>query len=445
MSKVWELFENLSEIVYVSDIDTHELIYMNKRTMEKYGFNSYEEYPVKKCYEVLQRSSLQAAMCTNTELAEGQFKEWQYFNPNIGKTFALKDTLIIDGGRRCRMEIAIDMSAQVRQSRFISEYANLESVINEGMRLALQEPTPERTIQVILEYFGKSLNSERVYIFEENEKGTFDNTYEWVANGVTPEKDNLQNISYDVVKMWYQKFRENKDIIIEDLEDIREEDPLMYDVLKPQNIHSLVVNPLIDDKRTIGFYGVDNPPSEFLTMISDMFQIMGHFFVSVLRRRNLVKRLEAMSYRDQLTDIGNRHAMNDYIVRIDSEKSLGIVYCDVTGLKRVNDRDGHEAGDKLLLRASGCLKRFFSDCALFRIGGDEFLAICPEISEEELRGRVERLRTDMRENEAIMAIGVVWRQNVRENINALLSEADSLMYEDKRAYYAAAGIERRRR
>ena len=445
MSKVWELFENLSEIVYVSDIDTHELIYMNKRTLEEYGFNSYEEYAGKKCYEVLQRSSLPCAMCTNTELAEGQFKEWQYFNPNIGKTFALKDTLIIDGGRRCRMEIAIDMSAQVRQSRFISEYANLESVINEGMRLALQEPTPERTIQVILEYFGKSLNSERVYIFEENEKGTFDNTYEWVANGVTPEKDNLQNISYDVVKMWYQKFRENKDIIIEDLEDIREEDPLMYDVLKPQNIHSLVVNPLIDDKRTIGFYGVDNPPSEFLTMISDMFQIMGHFFVSVLRRRNLVKRLEAMSYRDQLTDIGNRHAMNDYIVRIDSKKSLGIVYCDVTGLKRVNDRDGHEAGDKLLLRASGCLKRFFSDCALFRIGGDEFLAICPEISEEELRGRVERLRTDMRENEAIMAIGVVWRQNVRENINALLSEADSLMYEDKRAYYAAAGIERRRR
>lgn len=445
MSKVWELFENLSEIVYVSDMDSHGLIYMNKRAMQEYGFNSYEEYAGKKCYEVLQGSSFPCAMCTNTELAEGRFKEWQYFNPNIGKTFALKDTLIIDGGRRCRMEIAIDMSAQVRQSRFISEYANLESVINEGMRLALQEPTPERTIQVILEYFGKSLNSERVYIFEENERGTFDNTYEWVASGVTPEKDNLQNISYDVVKIWYQRFKENKDIIIEDLEDIRDEDPLMYEVLKPQNIHSLVVNPLVDDKRTIGFYGVDNPPSEFLTMISDMFQIMGHFFVSTLRRRNLVKRLEDMSYRDQLTDIGNRHAMNDYMTKIDPENSLGIVYCDVTGLKRVNDRDGHEAGDKLLLRASGCLKRFFSDCALFRIGGDEFLAICPEISEEELRGRLERLRTDMRENDAIMAIGSVWRKSGGMNINALLSEADALMYEDKRAYYAAAGIERRRR
>ena len=266
-----------------------------------------------------------------------------------------------------------------------------------------------------------------------------------MASGVTPEKDNLQDIPYDVVKMWYQKFKENKDIIIEDLEDIREEDPLMYEVLKPQNIHSLVVNPLFYDKKTIGFYGVDNPPSEFLAMISDMFQIMGHFFVSTLRRRNLLKRLEAMSYRDQLTDIGNRHAMNDYLVKINREDSLGIVYCDVTGLKRVNDRDGHEAGDKLLLRACSCLKRFFEDYALFRIGGDEFLAICPKISEEELRGRVEHLQTDMRENDAIMAIGVVWRQDGRENINMLLSEADGLMYDDKRAYYAAAGIERRRR
>lgn len=44
MSKVWEIFENLSEIVYVSDIDSHELIYMNKRTMQEYGFNSYEDY-----------------------------------------------------------------------------------------------------------------------------------------------------------------------------------------------------------------------------------------------------------------------------------------------------------------------------------------------------------------------------------------------------------------
>ena len=43
MSKVWEIFENLSEIVYVSDIDSHELIYMNKRTMQEYGSYRYSD------------------------------------------------------------------------------------------------------------------------------------------------------------------------------------------------------------------------------------------------------------------------------------------------------------------------------------------------------------------------------------------------------------------
>lgn len=444
MSKVWEFFENLDEIVYVSDMDTYELIYMNKYTMREYGFSSYEEYVGKKCYEVLQGSSFPCAMCTNNVLEEGQFREWKYFSPKLGKAFALKDTMVIDDGRRCRIEIAVDMSSQTMPSR-LSEQINLEAVINRGMRIALQEPTPELSIQVLLEYFGKSLNSDRVYIFEENERGTFDNTYEWVASGVTAEKDNLQDVPFEVVEMWYRKFRENKDIIIADIEDIRDSDPMVYEIVKPQNIRSLAVNPLVVDKKIIGFYGVDNPPVEFLDMISDMFQIMGHFFVSTLRRRDLLKRLKVMSYRDQLTDIGNRHAMHDHIKAIDPEDSLGIVYGDVTGLKRVNDQEGHEAGDMLLLRACGCLKKIFGDFSLFRIGGDEFMALCPKIGEEELRERVVRLREELNGNKVIMALGVLWRQNAGENINALLSEADSLMYEDKRAYYSTAGIERRRR
>lgn len=444
MSKVWEFFENLGEIVHVSDMDNYELIYMNKRAMREYGIKSSSEYIGKKCYEVLHGCSFPCAICTNSKLAVGQFKEWQYFNPEIKKYFLIKDTMVIEDGRRCRIEIAIDMTARARQNSFIGRYANLESVINDGMRLAMQEPTPEKNIQVMLEYFGKVLNSERFYIFEENENGTFDNTYEWAASGVTPEKDNLQDIPYDVVKKWYCHFKDNKDLVIENIENIRKDDPLVYDVLKTQNISSLVINPLVDDKKIIGFYGVDNPPSEFLEIISDVFQIIGHFFVYALKRRNLVKRLEMMSYRDQLTEVGNRHAMNDYIAEIVPDNSLGIVYCDVTGLKMVNDREGHEAGDRLLIRASECLKRSFGNYALFRIGGDEFLVLCPSIDEDELNERVRSLRDDMSGNNMVMAIGAVWRRDGSENINTLISEADGLMYEDKKAYYSSVGIKSRR-
>ncbi len=444
MKKIWEFFENLNEYVYVSDMDSYELLYMNRKLREMYGFHSLEEIAGKKCYEVLQNCSGPCAICNNHELSEGYFKEWGYYNPILGKHLVLKDTVIIDNGRRCRIEIALDAEVSEWKSNRIHSYQNMEKLVNEGLRLALQATTPDSTIEVILEYIGKALKAERTYIFERNETGGDDNTYEWVANGITPEKDNLQNVPPEVCANWYRKFSENKKVVIEDLEDIREEDPLQYENLKRQNIHSLVVIPLYDDKNVIGFYGVDNPPIEMLDYTYDMLQIMGHFIISSLKRRNLVKMLQYMSYSDQLTKFGNRYAMNEHINNIPDGESVGVVFCDVTGLKRVNDTKGHKAGDQLIIRACESLRRVFSDYELFRIGGDEFLALCPAISEEALNKKVEALKKDIQENSIIMAIGSVWQKEGKKNIDLLLSESERLMYEDKSAYYKTAGIDRRR-
>ena len=48
---------------------------------------------------------------------------------------------------------------------------NLEAIINEGLRVALMEETPDQSLQVLLKYLGKALNGERTYIFEQNENG----------------------------------------------------------------------------------------------------------------------------------------------------------------------------------------------------------------------------------------------------------------------------------
>ncbi len=444
MKKIWDFFENLNEYVYVSDIDDHELIYMNRKLREMYGFDSLEEIAGKKCYEVLQNCSEPCAICNNNELSEGYFKEWGYYNPILDKHLVLKDSVIVDDGRRCRIEIALDAEVSEWKSNVIHSYQSMEKLVNEGLRLALQADTPDRTIEVMLEYIGKALKAERTYIFEKNEAGGDDNTYEWVANGITPEKDNLQNVPPEVCANWYRKFSENEKVVIEDLEDIREEDPLQYENLKRQNIHSLVVIPLYDDKKTIGFYGVDNPPREMLDYTSDMLQIMGHFMISSLKSRNLVKMLQGMSYSDQLTKCGNRYAMNEHISNIPDGESVGVVFCDVTGLKWVNDTKGHKAGDDLILRACESLRRVFTGYEMFRIGGDEFLVLCPGIEEEELTEKVEVLKRDIQENSVNMAAGAVWQKEGRKNIDNLLFESEKLMYKDKSAYYKAAGIDRRR-
>ena len=445
MAKIWEFFENMDELVYVADMDSYEILYMNKKAREMYHFSSVEELKGTKCYELIQGSKVPCALCNNKELVQGSFKEWSYYNPGLGRHFELKDTMIEDEGRRCRIELAFDNTAQEQQSRMINSYQKMESVANEGMRVALQAKTPDQSLEVILEYLGKALHGERTYIFERNAKGNDDNTYEWVANGVEPAIQLLQDLPADVCANWYRNFQEDKNIMIHDLEDIRESDPLQYENLKRQDIHSLVVVPLYDDKKIIGFYGVDNPPKEALNYTETMLQIMAHFIIASLRRRELVKQLTSMSYRDRLTQLGNRFAMDEYVKRVCPEDSIGVVYCDITGLKRINDSQGHEAGDRLILRACECLREVFRGNGLFRIGGDELLALCPGITEKKLEDEVRALKQNMPKYDVVMAVGAVWRTDSKVGIDQLLTEADRLMYADKAEFYRASGAPDRRK
>jgi diguanylate cyclase (GGDEF)-like protein len=437
MDRIWEFYENMNEIVYVSDMDTHDIIYMNKKTRNIYGVNSIEDVKGRKCHEIFQGCLQPCAICTNKELTEGKFKEWEYYNPFFRKKFLLKDTLIPYKGRRYRLEIAIDISSQ---EQAISDYISNETIINEAIRLALFNTDPGKALDILLEYLGKSLKCERTYIFEQRKDSNFDNTYEWCASGVEPQKDNLQDFPYEAAKIWLDIFDKDENVIIRNLEDTKETDPLMYEFLLPQDITSLVVSPLKYNDKVIGFFGVDNPPPELMGHISTLFQIMGNFLVSLIRRRNMFVRLEKMSFVDQLTGLGNRYSMEKVISELDNSKSMGIVFCDVTGLKKINDTEGHSAGDKLIIRSAECIEKVFDDYYQFRIGGDEFVVLCPLISEDDFNGLVDMLKKEVKECSIVLAIGQVWHSSVdNSNINELLVDADALMYENKRKYYESIG------
>ena len=303
---IWKFLDNLDEYVYATDIETDELVYMNRKLLEVYGLQSIDDVKGMKCYEVLQKSSVPCGMCNNDRLCAGKFVEWRYYNPVIDKYMMLKDTLVEDPvtNKKYRIEISIDISEERSQDKMIQKYRDMESFVNEALKDALSVESPDETIRIILEYLGKVLNGERTYIFEKNRDGRDDNTYEWTAPGVPPE-----------------------------IEEMRLSDPFQYENLKRQKIHSIVAMPIYDAEKVIAFYGVDNPPAFSLEYTSDMLQIMGSFLKSCIRRRNLMRRLEDLSYKDALTQLGNRFAMEKYVRQIDPEQSVGVVYCDVTGLK----------------------------------------------------------------------------------------------------------------
>lgn len=444
MSKIWEFFENLDEYVYVADAETHELVYMNKKTLKTYGFQGNDEIAGLKCYEVLQGNFMPCGVCNNEQLSPGYFKVWEYYNPLLKRDLHIKDTLVEEDGKKYRMEIAIDRGTLSEKDEKSSDYRNMEAALNRAIRVALRQETMDQTLQVLLEFIGKTLEAERAYIFERDDRNYDSNTYEWVAKGGTPEKDSLQNLPPEICEEWYRKFAENLNIVTEDLETMKDSDPQMYEVLARQNIHSLAVVPLYDDEKVIGFYGVDNPPARYFRFVSEMLQIMGHFIVSSLKQRNLVRELEVMSYSDPLTTLGNRYAMERYIRQADRTKPIGVVYCDITGLKRINDSEGHSAGDRLIRRCCECLKRVFAGNGLFRIGGDELVVLCCGTNEKELYRKVEELKEDLRANNAAMAVGAAVNTLEEVGEDHLLTEPERRMYQDKAEYYRNTGLDRRK-
>lgn len=162
-----------------------------------------------------------------------------------------------------------------------------ELVINEALRSALNYDTPDEQINEFIRFFGKHIGSDRIYIFEDcDERHATDNTYEWCADGIIPEIDELQNVNMDVIDWWYEAFSKGESIIITDVEEIREEYYISYNMLKAQNVKNVVVCPLYYKNEIKGFFGVDNPPKSDYRGLITFLDMVGTLLVSFLKLRN---------------------------------------------------------------------------------------------------------------------------------------------------------------
>ena len=153
----------------------------------------------------------------------------------------------------------------------------------------------------------------------------------------------------------------------------------------------------------------------------------------------LMAKLKELSSLDMLTGVMNRNEMNNYIDALaadsDDEDSIGVIFADLNGLKRVNDECGHVAGDNLLKDAANLLKDYFDLDEIFRAGGDEFTIISVGITEEELSEKVEQVRKASEDHESVrLALGCCYDAN-KTNIKDVLRIADERMYDDKKKYY----------
>lgn len=424
----------MDELIYISEVETYELIYMNRRLRESLGYRSHEDYRGKKCYNVLQKKEFPCPFCTNGSLESGKFFSWTHMNPVLNHKYLIKDSLFIHKEKKYRIEIAIDIDSNT-DSKASYFYTRNEMVMNECMQQILSSMDPEESIERVLTFIGQAFLCDRVYVFE-IERGVANNTYEWCRPEVMKQKEILQNVPLTSMDWWIHLFQRNDIVVIKDLEEIRTKYPAAYAILKPQNITSLVAGPIVVEDQVVGFLGVDNPREDTMEMIESLMRVIGFFIISLLRRRDLLKRLSTLSFQDMLTGAYNRNAMFEQCDFSD-ETSVGVIFCDITGLKKNNDTLGHGAGDQMIRHCYNLIRDTLNIPWIYRAGGDEFVAVIRNMKQDVFMKEVQKLHSRVQQNKYHIAIGYEWTDEPPYNLECIIARADKVMYEDKRDYYLA--------
>jgi diguanylate cyclase (GGDEF)-like protein/PAS domain S-box-containing protein len=161
----------------------------------------------------------------------------------------------------------------------------------------------------------------------------------------------------------------------------------------------------------------------------------------IAERKLVEEKLRYMSMHDSLTGLYNRTYYEEELQRIAKARyaSVGVIICDVDGLKAVNDTLGHAFGDALIITAAIALRQACrKGDTVSRIGGDEFVVLLPEAEIKEIQEVCQRIGEKMRRcgtktNGKFVRLSVGWafHNGPGLDMKALLKEADKKMYDDK--------------
>jgi len=177
--------------------------------------------------------------------------------------------------------------------------------------------------------------------------------------------------------------------------------------------------------------------------ISKLRSQLGSQIDSLAKVESLASEVYKLAALDQLTGLYNRRSGEQRLAEEMSRaqrhgRALTILLMDLDGLKAVNDKHGHAAGDTVIKSFADRLQRAIrgSDLAV-RLGGDEFMAILPECRCEEVNrvlGRIEGLDFEFDDQKISLRFSSGWTDfRPIDTMQEFLKRADVALYEDKRA------------
>lgn len=253
-----KLLDQMDEVIYVIDEQTHGLCYMNSTAQRLTGAG--ENYVGRKCYQLLEGKNEPCEHCVRENLHHKSFTTRQYHNEYLDSRLLIKEKLITWNGQEARLQIGLDMSTMDASMQEIQVKLTIEDALISAIIGNREENSDGQKVRQILQKIGEFYGSDRCYIFVYSpENKSWSNICEWYNHRAPARQIHPTSVPEEILRSWIIELEKGKDIIVKDVSGYREKEPKLYEMLNEEQIHRLMVTPMIKDGRLFGFVGVDNP------------------------------------------------------------------------------------------------------------------------------------------------------------------------------------------
>lgn len=293
-------------------------------------------------------------------------------------------------------------------------------------------------INNLLEKIGHFTKADRAYIVDEKD-GCYYNTYEWCNEGIEPQINQLQNLRAEDMPYWIPKLSSGESIFIEDLEKVKETMPVEYEILKPQNIHTLIVFPIILSNTLKGFIGVDNPNIKDAKDVIRLLAALGSYLGTTRENAAVYAKLEYRLNYDSLTKAYNRYGFYknaQKLIKEHTDTEYCLILSDIKSFKLINEIYGENIADKILIDEVNIIRqKMKGNSVLGRLNGDIIAMVIPKeyLSEKEFSDMI-KLLSDRYSNKNFrlhIYLGVYYIKDVNETIRQMVDKVSLVIMKSK--------------
>lgn len=244
---------------------------------------------------------------------------------------------------------------------------------------------------------------------------------------------------YAIAETWPETLAGSTCIIVKDerdMEKLRLTNPIWGSMLDLSGVKTIILFPLRHGGELLGYLWTVNFNVNNTLIIKETLEVTTFLIASEISSYLLLNKLQTLSTIDSLTGVKNRNVMNNRIDQIVAGRKptpKAVIFADLNGLKYTNDEQGHLSGDKVLRSAAEILQYVFPKEDVYRAGGDEFMVLASDITEDELNTRIAKIRTMAKLSENVyFSIGVCCGE---PDVRRAMHVADERMYVDKKSFY----------